>query len=269
MALRCSLFGHAFGDPGVERTRTEQGERVVVTVREVRTCSRCGATEVVGERTEVTAAEDAEADADWEGADWGARTAPETQPDGHPEAATDPETDDGVILEGGPDDGGRAGGGGNGGRARGEWPRRERRRAEDDGDGPRPWPEAPESPGDAPDLQHGGWPEPGGEDDGFDARPGGGTDVELGDGLAPEDVAATDDVEVTDDAEIIEPSPDAGGGSGSPSSTAAGDIPPDRETEFVCPECGFAEHSTVASVRAGDVCPDCRSGYLEERPAVE
>jgi hypothetical protein len=53
MGLRC-LLGHDYGDPELERDRNEQGEEVVVTIREVATCTRCGAERVVSENKEVT-----------------------------------------------------------------------------------------------------------------------------------------------------------------------------------------------------------------------
>ncbi|WP_135820459.1 DUF7093 family protein [Halostella litorea] len=54
MGLRCSLLGHDFGETEVEREREEQGSEVVETVREVRTCGRCGETKLVSENTNVT-----------------------------------------------------------------------------------------------------------------------------------------------------------------------------------------------------------------------
>ncbi|ERH01615.1 MAG: hypothetical protein J07HN6_01171, partial [Halonotius sp. J07HN6] len=56
MGIRC-LLGHDFGDPELERDREEQGDEVVVTVSEQQTCTRCGATKVVSENTEVTSLE--------------------------------------------------------------------------------------------------------------------------------------------------------------------------------------------------------------------
>ena len=56
MGIRC-LLGHDFGDPELEREREEQGDEVVVTVSEQQTCTRCGATKVVSENTEVTSLE--------------------------------------------------------------------------------------------------------------------------------------------------------------------------------------------------------------------
>lgn len=53
MGLRCSLFGHDFDEPAIERDREERGAEVVITVREVKTCRRCGAEQIVAENTEV------------------------------------------------------------------------------------------------------------------------------------------------------------------------------------------------------------------------
>ncbi|MFB6091662.1 MAG: hypothetical protein ABEK02_01485 [Haloquadratum sp.] len=54
MGLKCRLLGHAYGEPEVERNREEQGDEVVVTIREVQTCERCGAEQVVSQNKEVT-----------------------------------------------------------------------------------------------------------------------------------------------------------------------------------------------------------------------
>lgn len=54
MGLRC-LLGHDFGPPEMEREREENGDEMVVTVREVETCRRCGEERVVSENKEVTA----------------------------------------------------------------------------------------------------------------------------------------------------------------------------------------------------------------------
>ncbi len=56
MGLRC-LLGHDFDEPEVEREREEGDSEVVTTVREVKTCSRCGETQIVSENTEVTTME--------------------------------------------------------------------------------------------------------------------------------------------------------------------------------------------------------------------
>ena len=56
MGLRC-LLGHDFDDPALQREREEQGDEVVVTVREEKTCTRCGYTKTVSENKEVTSIE--------------------------------------------------------------------------------------------------------------------------------------------------------------------------------------------------------------------
>ena len=53
MGLRC-LLGHDFGAPEIERERAEDGNEMVITIREVETCSRCGTERVVSENKEVT-----------------------------------------------------------------------------------------------------------------------------------------------------------------------------------------------------------------------
>lgn len=37
------------------------------------------------------------------------------------------------------------------------------------------------------------------------------------------------------------------------------------DTELVCPECGETWPSINASLRPGDICPECRRGYLDEQ----
>ncbi len=54
MVLRCSLLGHDYGDPDIEREREERGSEVVVTVQEYEECTRCGDRNVISENTEVT-----------------------------------------------------------------------------------------------------------------------------------------------------------------------------------------------------------------------
>jgi len=57
MSFKCSVFGHRYGDPEVERDREEQGSEVVITIKESETCKRCGETRVVSENKEVTTLE--------------------------------------------------------------------------------------------------------------------------------------------------------------------------------------------------------------------
>src|SRR6056297_567502 len=90
MGLRC-LLGHDFGEPELQREREEDGDEVVTTVREVKTCARCGETQVVSENTEVTTmqqlADEAAASRTGE-SDPGGPAGPETAPDAAEEPAS-------------------------------------------------------------------------------------------------------------------------------------------------------------------------------------
>lgn len=197
------------------------------------------------------------------------------EPVGDTEAAADPETDDAVILE---DDEPEP----EPERDPGEWPDAEDTRLEDDepatptaeavreatdeagsdGDAPTDGVEAGPDPADdaadQPDLGSGAWPDPrDGADEGYDAT-------------APGDGAAD-----TDDGEMIAAAEgDAGGaveaGGGSTTTAAGageGAGPAPAAGVLVCPSCGFEEPSRGSSHRGGDVCPDCKRGYLSERSA--
>ena len=330
MGLRC-LLGHDFGAAELKRDREEQGEEVVVTVSEQQTCTRCGATRIVSENTEVTSIQQLTETADDEAAatptaDDAAETTPgadvkaddgdtdtaqpptaETATANEPTPATDDgvtitddaelltdestptseepadtaeaatgsetddstaeasatepteePTDDGVILSEDTDSDttepseatGAASEAESSGddRATGEWPSYE-------GDS---------QPGAEPTA----WPDQQGEDDGFDATAPSeagdeGVTFSSGGGFTPEvdDSGAADrqpdaDGEVieepeeltkADDASVYEPTVD------------------DINTEFYCPECGFSRASGASSMRAGDICPECRRGYIAER----
>ncbi|MFC7214335.1 hypothetical protein ACFQO4_09635 [Saliphagus sp. GCM10025334] len=86
---------------------------------------------------------------------------------------------------------------------------------------------------------------------------------------------ATRDEPVTDDAVFVdaepEPSPQQSESyTGITSAQAAPD--PSKattqggaNTEFFCPQCSFVAPGDRGSLRAGDICPECRKGYLGER----
>ncbi|MFB6101829.1 MAG: hypothetical protein ABEJ73_04620 [Haloplanus sp.] len=287
MGLRC-LLGHEYANREVEREREERGNEVVVTYRTVETCDRCGERRIVSENKEVrpvrnpgedgvttglgddggvtpdlgngstdepgaASPEPAHVDSqDEAGAESGAE--PEANPD-PVEADTyadDENVDDAIILD---DDGDDE-------RDHGEWP--------DGTDAPGDEDDTTDSTPDAVDdgttviSGDDGWPEPDGEDEGFDAEPGDGepTDATVGGG-APE-AGASGDVEAAATngtasatgkqfvaAEEVEP---------------VGTDEPTGETEFFCPNCGYARSTGGSSMRAGDICPDCHQGYIGERP---
>jgi hypothetical protein len=39
-----------------------------------------------------------------------------------------------------------------------------------------------------------------------------------------------------------------------------------EDVEYYCPDCGHTEDAIDASLRAGDLCPECLGAYVEERP---
>ncbi|MFA9417172.1 hypothetical protein [Natrinema sp. HArc-T2] len=82
-------------------------------------------------------------------------------------------------------------------------------------------------------------------------------------------VTATPPTDVTDDATDETSSEPASGiewADSVPTPTEreggpADDVP----TEFYCPRCEYVAAGDRGSLRAGDICPDCRKGYLSER----
>ncbi|NIB98449.1 hypothetical protein [Halobacterium sp. R2-5] len=302
MGLRCSLLGHDYGEAFVERDREERGEEVVVTERELKECARCGSEKVTTENTEVRSLqpehhEDADgssdatdatttvdsgsepataanADASTTDSSGGAFTSAtdaieqaETGMDTDDSLGGEPDADDAVILE---DDAADEPGSD-------QWDEPEEPEAEpepepveddaevvDAGSEPEPEPEPTQSgpagqqsasaeTADA-DRARGEWPEADGEDEGFDATAD--ADAEF---AAAEEADSTFEFAGEGD-EAVEA--DTG-------FTSAGPLDNDESTDeldfaLYCPECGFEQYAAGSSLRAGDICPECRRGYLAE-----
>jgi hypothetical protein len=285
MGLRC-LLGHEYANREVEREREERGNEVVVTYRTVETCDRCGERRVVSENKEVRPIRDpreegvatglgggsaspdvdgpdandapATADGDETASDSGAAPTAsagdddvvidaeaDADGDGDSESRPDPAEEDAVILEDEPtdDDGGD--------RGRGEWPSADA--------------EAADASDPTVDGDDEGWPDTQGEDEGFDAEPDDGEPaaVSFGGGLTPDGTdAATNGSAGTPDG--------SGGAVAGKQFVAAEAVEPvseesPGETEFFCPNCGYARVAGGSSMRAGDICPDCHKGYIAER----
>nr|WP_049918854.1 hypothetical protein [Haloferax larsenii] len=340
MGLTCRLLGHSYGEPETEREREERGDEVVVSIREVQVCSRCGHEQVISENKEVTAirtpeevgmteAEVETAAAGFEPADPEPTPAPdespiETAPDPETEAQADvsadaasepaqtptstpdeatasapeqtptpeqtgdesaeqldepPVTDDAIILDDDDDESGRD---------RTQWPDEV-----DEMDTEDPVPETPTDDDDAEFIdadaaaetssdaasdtdrrdadatgqtktrEHGAWPEQQGEDTGWDAQPDDGEpmSVSFGGGLRPEANGAVDSdsndeyIEAADDEFVRADDPNLGTET------------PDEAVEYYCPNCGHSRGASASSMRAGDICPECRKGYIAERQA--
>jgi predicted RNA-binding Zn-ribbon protein involved in translation (DUF1610 family) len=120
------------------------------------------------------------------------------------------------------------------------------------------------------------WPDHGGEDEGFDAEVGGEDDVSFsGNTLTPEvdaEAPQSDAEYVDSDAEgrganefeDRTPRADVDTGIASEGSTSIDLSEIDDEVKFYCPNCGLARRAGESSMRAGDICPECRKGYIAE-----
>ncbi|WP_336035230.1 DUF7093 family protein [Halobacterium yunchengense] len=102
--------------------------------------------------------------------------------------------------------------------------------------------------GGAGDRARGEWPEREDvDDDGVDAA------------------ASTDDAASTfefGDEDVVEA--DTGFTSAGPLETADRAEADDLDFTLFCPECGLERYAGGSSLRAGDICPECRKGYLAE-----
>jgi hypothetical protein len=282
MGLRC-LLGHEYANREVEREREERGDEVVVTYRTVETCDRCGERRIVSENKEVrpvqrptgeavatglggdgvtpdlgeggddagSAADDdpAEDVSDLPGGDEPAVDDDEDHA-AEDEDADEESVDDAIILD---DDGEDA----NDDRDHGEWPA-----ADDPSSAPDT--DAAEAVDSAEEIESADgttvvdadddWPEPEGEDEGFDAEPSGSDPPAVSVGGAADDGGEAANGTATGkqfvSAEQVEHVNDARSGG---------------ETEFFCPNCGYARAAGGSSMRAGDICPDCHEGYIGER----
>jgi ssDNA-binding Zn-finger/Zn-ribbon topoisomerase 1 len=265
MSFKCSVFGHRFGDPEVERDREEQGSEVVITITETETCQRCGETRVVSENKEVTTLEtpsdivgDDLADEDDEN-EAAADQADEAEPVDTVETAGSGETpapattDDAELIDEGEDAIG----------------------SEDDDAAAEPAAETPdiaaaeaEDPAESEETDPAAWPgEDGTDDDEDDAVILDGTDDE--DDREPgqwPDEADDDEEEESDDwapdtgqelRPVEEEQPDV-----QPTSDAV-TVP---EGSFYCPECEFTTDVESSSLREGDFCPECHRGTLTHQP---
>ncbi len=274
MSLKCSIFGHKYTEPDVERERDEQGSEVVITIRELETCERCGHTRIVSENKEVTTLEtppvgdDGDA-ADQAPGDGGTGDTAAAAADGAARGTGDPgnqatvedardaeilDDDDGAPADApgqGTADTGAAADTGTAGAAAGagdEEPHPADRVIE-------------EAPGG--DAESGSDADPTAEDDGViiegaaedesdRSRQPGEWPHEADEEAEPDWVAETDH---------SAPAPDEG-----PEFESAGSAVTVPEGTFHCGACGFTTEVESSSLREGDFCPECQQGTLEHRP---
>lgn len=250
MGLTCSVLGHHYGERDRIEERDRQGSEVVVTERAVKTCRRCGHELVVSESKEVTAVSDPPTESEEPPAD---AAEPEPEPTSVPEERLDVQAeapeDDGVILEDEAPD-----------REPGEWPPVESDQAEPP-DSEVDWPTDESAPAaeERTDTKLApAWPVVDDDDEGFDAVAGEANDEVDGDVIeAFEGDTTGTNVEETD----------AGFVRAGPMERPADPGESELHTEYYCPQCDWAATSLKASVRRGDICPDCKQGYVAEREA--
>lgn len=291
MSIKCSLLGHKFSGTEVEEEREEQGSEVVITVKEVEACGRCGERRVISENKEVTslaASGDAVSEsapepdtAETAGADTGSGPAsspnvsaaeddvelldassdgPETAADEGsdgsepaPDVATVGETsvDDPETAE---DDGAVILDDGEPEREPGAWPADETTPE----DRSEPDPEAIERA--ATETADGSETVPAGKLDG-DEWPDE-YSYEEKSGTAPEVDWPEEDEGDSSEWEPGDSLTQRIDGDAERAGTAAVTVP---EGEFYCTECEFTTLVEESSLRAGDFCPSCRRGTLEHR----
>ncbi|WP_255170580.1 DUF7093 family protein [Natrononativus amylolyticus] len=281
MVLRCSLLGHDYGEADVEREREERGSEVIVTVTEYEECSRCGDKHLLSENTEVTSissetvasdppaptaehetapepANDEETDADAEFVDDDPDPA-EEEPADAVELPTDengdPITDDAEILEETIDPDAE--------RGHGEWPDSEDVGPPVGADAePTAWPDEDED-ADADDREY--EPAP---DDGAEVLESGSETLFLDADGEVSDVGADRSAGTSEEGTHPAGTDSGTGIASAQSAPVPGESAPDDgvPTEFFCPQCSFLAAGDRGSLRPGDICPECRKGYLGERP---
>ncbi len=261
MSFKCSVFGHRYGDPDVERQREEQGSEVVITIKETETCKRCGDTRVVSENKEVTTLETPSDIVGDELVDEEETEASEPADEPEPEPAADQPVETPDPPAGGDDaelideaeSAGDAGPAGDVGvdpvDDTAGTPTADVTVPEEATETPEPEEEdaviLDDEDEDTPveDREPGEWPDEAEEAD---------TDEEEAEEWAPSTEAELRPVE--DEQPDLEPT------------SSAVTVP---EGTFYCPECEFTTDVESSSLRAGDFCPECHRGSLEHRADEE
>jgi DNA-directed RNA polymerase subunit M/transcription elongation factor TFIIS len=275
MGLKC-LLGHEFGERVAERERHEDGDEVVIVDRTVETCERCGKRRVITENTEVRSAEQP----DDTGSDQ--RDGRSSSPGGEAPTAVidrasagddgvrvdeeptgafvdeaesefddhDPAEEDAVIL--GEEDE-TAKGGSEPAKGADESTATEDDQSAMETDGPSDT--RVEAVADEPETEILG-------DDFGTEQPAGDTDGSEAESPAPADGGVEGTGEWPRTPESAGGSDDAGAAFVTPEKRT---VDRDAATTFRCTNCETTHPAAETSLRAGDVCPDCRKGYLAER----
>ncbi len=280
MSLTCSVLGHRYGQTEVEREREEEGSEVIITVREVTRCDRCGNERIVSENKEVTTletaaeivADDLEAEEAAESPDETAEqtetASEEPQPASeqptvdvaeaeehletsgvsgvHDDSMTDDVIeageDDAVILDDDDDEDEIE-------RKPGQWPEEAEAQAAESADGETDsWPEEDEAEVSG-NAQSAEWPE--------ETLPET-TDDHREPGEWPQEPEPEDDGSKWESLTKPEPRP-LDEPAVEPTKSAVS-VP---DGIFRCSECEYSTPVEQSPLRAGDFCPECRIGSLE------
>jgi hypothetical protein len=275
MGIRCSVLGHDYGETGVERERDERGAEVVRTARQVRTCRRCGHERTMTENTEITALEPgAGVVRDADGQVVAATAEENVATDGTGTITIEDDLDDtnesgdtasdGPAGDGSTDDGASASeaavtAASEGGDRADDAEPRDHQDASSDGERIPTVEDADDTGGRAP----GEWPaDP--DDGATSATRSGGTSTTGSltpiDGGSHATNAASEPKPLSDGwaVETDATTADAGGANDTAGEGHSGET-------FACSACGFTAAIADSPLRAGDICPECRAGYLARR----
>ncbi len=242
MSLKCSLLGHRYGDTAVKREREQDGTELVETVREVRTCARCGTELVVSETTEVKTVQTPTDEAET------------TDPDTTREPPAAGATPAAGTATGPPGGTGEADGGVAADPDAEVGPRDARERltgsADTDTSQFEPNVDTGEDTDEAPPAR---------EDDAVFIDENGEERPDADWPPGEESEGADEDWQPD-----IDPDPERDTTRRVDSESSAGLTVP--EGQFRCPECEFSTAVESSSLREGDFCPECHRGALEHRP---
>jgi ssDNA-binding Zn-finger/Zn-ribbon topoisomerase 1 len=308
MGLQCRLLGHAYGNSEIERTREERGDEVVATVREIQTCDRCGSEQVISQNKEVTTVRTPDsiqnesvssAESPESGPEISSTETTSAEDADNDDSTTADEaeseeqiTDEGIILETSPDTTDET-----------QWSESETPdlttaaeqsaavergeqtssgvvKQKDDaeildesaGESSREygaWPQHDSTDEKSESKTASSWPDP--QDNGFSATPmNDGAEIAFSNEnrqLGQSEQSQNSDTKRAQPDENRDIDSRAPIRAGSDERTADEHLS-DDQVELVCPHCEFARRGSISSMRAGDICPKCKRGYITERERV-
>lgn len=238
MNLVCKLFGHEFDDRSVAEEREHRPRATVLTVREIATCGRCGQERILSKNRGLIGPGSATgSDPDDPSGGTNTSQSPTHDPPAHRDSSSSYSTVGAISI--GPEDNG----------------------AESSSDDAGNVSSDTTTP---PSTDQTTEPEPSASDESDRPRSAEDEGVEIiGSPSATQDpsTAARPDTDESDPEEDDQPAPDASDSrpstpSSSPSKKSAG-------IKHRCPECDFEVSMDSSPYMAGDICSNCRRGYIK------